>query len=455
VVHGRLIANASALIGTTLVTSGLGYLYWSVAARHFSPAEVGLAAAAVSSMALLGTIAVLGLGTLLIGELPRHAGGERGLILAALLVSGLTGTALGGAFALVASNLSPDLAVLDDGPHTLALFAIGVGLTAATLVLDQALVSLLRGGLQLYRNTVFALVKLTVLIALGLWLTEHRELSIYATWVLGIVVSLVALGCVGSLRHQLGGSWHPGWSLLRELRGPAMAHHAFNMSLQAPSLALPILVATLLSTTVTAYFYAAWMVANFAFVTSIALTTTLYAIGAREPARLAQKVRLVLVLSLLAGLGANAALLLGGDLVLGFFGSSYAEEASQTLTILSLGAFPTIVKNLYVAIYRVHGRVERATPLLFSGGVLQLTCAAVGAIADGLIGLSTGWLTAVCIESIVMLAPVYRAARPTDRARLPQRAKIDDRSPALAEVPALTGSELRRPNSHQFSRGEV
>jgi len=71
-VNRSIVSNAGSLVATQLVTSGLGFLFWLVAARWFSPAGVGFAAAAISAMTLLGTFGMLGLGTLLMGELPRR-----------------------------------------------------------------------------------------------------------------------------------------------------------------------------------------------------------------------------------------------------------------------------------------------------------------------------------------------------------------------------------------------
>ena len=67
-----ILANSGSLVGTTVATSVLGFMFWWVAARYFSPEAVGLASAAVSAMSLLAGIAVFGLGTLLLTELPRQ-----------------------------------------------------------------------------------------------------------------------------------------------------------------------------------------------------------------------------------------------------------------------------------------------------------------------------------------------------------------------------------------------
>ena len=56
------------------MSNGLfGFVYWWVAARWFTPAAVGLASADISLITLLSLVAEIGLGTLLLGEIPRGA----------------------------------------------------------------------------------------------------------------------------------------------------------------------------------------------------------------------------------------------------------------------------------------------------------------------------------------------------------------------------------------------
>src|SRR6266516_1538314 len=107
-----MLTNAGSLVGTTAVTSVLGFVYWWIAARQFSPEAVGFASAAISAMTLLGTFSILGLGTLLVGELLRQRGKEVSLISAALIVVGGVGGCLGIVFAAVAAYLSADFEAL-------------------------------------------------------------------------------------------------------------------------------------------------------------------------------------------------------------------------------------------------------------------------------------------------------------------------------------------------------
>lgn len=404
-----ILSNASSLVGTTAVTSAIGFIYWWIAARLFPQAAVGLASAAISAMMLLGIVGVLGLGTMLIGELPRRPGRAGVLITTSLLVAGTVSGALGVVFALAAPHLSTELEPLAESFQSVVLFALGVALTAVTLVLDQSLIGLLRGVLQLWRNTLFAVAKLGALLIAGLWYASKVGLTIYATWVFGSLVSLAIIALVPAMK-SIRITYRPQLRLMRRFGSATLKHHALNLSLQGPGFALPILVTVLLSATVNASFYAAWMIASFVFVVPVALTTVLYAVGAADPTELARKTRFTLKLSVLAGVLACGVLMVSAHHILNLFGSSYASQADFSLRILALGVFPMILKVHYVAISRVHERIAQAAALMAVGGSLELLFAALGASIAGLSGLSVGWVVAVCIEAVFMFPTVYRLA---------------------------------------------
>ncbi|MFL5802457.1 MAG: lipopolysaccharide biosynthesis protein, partial [Roseiflexaceae bacterium] len=328
-----MLSNAGALVGATVANSGLGLAYWWLAARAFQGAELGLASAAIAAMVLLGTVGMIGLGTLLITEVARRPQRAAQLISAAVLAAGAAATIMGLLFALLAPQLSADLQPLSADALRPLLFALGAGLTAATLVLDQALIGLLWGDLQFWRNVLFAVAKLGFLCVAGTWLSSGDGMAIYATWLAG---NMLSLGVVAALiaRRGLRLTQRPDWSLLRRLSGAALWHHAFNLALLAPGLLLPLLVTVLLSAEANAGFYLAWMLVGFVFVVPTALTTVLHAVGAADTQALARETRRTLALSLPATLLASGMLFVVAGWVLELFGASYAAQATWCLRIL-------------------------------------------------------------------------------------------------------------------------
>lgn len=420
-----LLSNAASLVGSTGVTSVLGFAYWWLAARQFSPAVVGFASAALSAMALLGTFGILGLGTLLVGELPRHKGLEASLISTSLILVGGVSLVLGCAFALLAPYLSPNLQILGTGVGNVLVFALGVSFTAITLVLDQALIGILQGGLQLWRNALFAGVKLTALFLAGVWLAKATGLTLYATWMIGNVVSLLVLAGIALKKGvRPNKNLLPQFEFLRKLGLEAIKHHALNLTLQAPTLLLPIIVTITLSSAMNAWFYIAWNLSSLGNIIAYSLTVALYAVSAAQPWVLARKLRLTLGLAFASCAAIALVFLFGTQQVLGFFGHSYAEQAAWSLRILSIEALPFIIKTHYVAIRRIHGQVAPATLITVATGLLEVGCSSIGVYLGGLTGLSLGWFIAMCIEAICMLPAVYKAARVSPQALSETRERL-------------------------------
>jgi len=404
----RLLTNAGSMVGTALATSAFGVGFWLVAAHSFSQSAVGIAGAAVSAMTLLGFMATLGLGTLLMGELPRREGGQRSLLNAALLVTGAFGAALGLAFALTAPLLSSNLGALDATMASAAFFAAGAGLTALALVLDQALIGMLRGGLQLARNVVFAVVKLIALIAVAVLVAEAGPEWVYSAWAAGIALSLLVLARF-YMRRQ-GDPLRPNFRELREMRGPAASHAAVNLGLETADLAMPILVLMIVSASANASFYIAWMVTNILIMVPLSLSMVAYAMGSGDPRRTAERFRFTLWVSLGFAVIANLVLIPAASPLLGIFGQSYSDQATGPLHIMALGVFPLTVKTHYVAVHRMRRTLGTALPIVWGGTLLELGGGAVGALLGGISGAAWGWLAGLCVEALVMGRSVVRAA---------------------------------------------
>ncbi|MFL5628348.1 MAG: oligosaccharide flippase family protein [Ktedonobacteraceae bacterium] len=408
-----MLVNAGSLISTTAVTSVLGFAYWWVAARWFPPEAVGLGSATISAMGLLGTICTLGLGTMLTGELPRQPGKEGPFISTSLIVAGGAGGFAGIIFALVAPFVATDFQVLRASVVDTLLFAAGVSLSTIVLVLDYALIGLLRGGLQLWRNTFFAVAKLAALFIVSLWLSQKVGLTIYTTWLVGNALSLTFLAIFVVLKSGWSPrSYLPQWGLLRKLGSVALQHHVFNLLILSSAWILPVLVTILLSARVNAWFYVSFMLASFIFGVANALTIVLYAMSTANRAILADKVRLTLGLGAVTVISANCVFQFATGQVLGVFGHVYAEQAAWSLRILALGTLPYLIRSHYVAICRIQGRILYALVPMAVGTLLELSAATFGARLGGLSGLSLGWVAALCAEAVFMSRTVFKAVLP-------------------------------------------
>jgi len=403
-----LLHNAGSLIATTGLTSVFGFVYWIIAAREFSLQAVGYGSAAVSAMTLLGTIGMFGLGTTLIGELPKRPE-QGGLVAAALVASGLGSLVLGLGFPLIAGASGGHFPEISGTVGRLALFAVGVALTGATLVFDQSTIGLMRGGVQLWRNLAASAIKLAVLPTTTLVLHDAFGVGLVFAWVAGTLLSLVPAAIV--LRR--GGSrifYRPDWAPLRRLGKVALAHNWLNLAIATPPKLIPVLVTVVVSPAANATFYVAWMLASFLFMVPASLSTVLFAIASAAPELIAEKLRFVLRLSVMIGLPAMAVLALGAHLALGLFGAKYVHLGTVPLLLLILTYIPGLPKSQYIAVCRATGRVSQAAVLLTVAACCELGAVVIGGRLGGLNGLTLAYLGVTVVEGIVTAPTVFRAA---------------------------------------------
>lgn len=403
-----LLDGASSLAATTGVTSVLGFAYWALAARLFSQRAVGYGSAAVSAITLLGIVGMLGLGTVLIGELPRRRV-RGGLISAALVTSGLGSLVLGLAFILVAPHISYHFRNMSSTLAQATLLAAGVMLTGASLVFDQATIGLSRGGLQLLRNLAFAAAKLAILPVCAIILHDQFGVGITLSWVTATALSLLLV----ALRLRLAGTSvlpRPNWHVLRGLGGTAIAHSWLNLAITVPRSLMPVLVTVIVSPSANAAFYAAWTLSGFLYLVPTHLATVLFAVASADPQKIARKLRFSLRLSVLIGVVGMAALGLCARLALSMFGASYERAATVPLLLLLIGYLPSIPKVHYIAVCRATGRIKTAAAVLTAAATLEVAAAVAGGAYGGMKGLILALLSVFVLEALVTTPAVARAA---------------------------------------------
>lgn len=406
-----VVSSSASMAGTTVVTSGLGFLYWLVAARSFDTSVVGGATAAVTVLTLLGTLGMFGLGTLLIAEVASAAGRPGALISTSLAVASAASAVMATIFLLLVPLVSPSLGELLESPLTGLMLVVGVSLTAVALVLDQVLIGLRLSYLQMWRNAYFAAVKLVLLGALALfpWTNMAVE-QLLCTWLLGLAASLVLVGVHLRARDVLIFG-RPQYSTLRGLGRTALYHNVLNLAVTVPRMAFPLVVAFAVPGAATAVFFSAWMVAGFLYVIPAHLSLSLFAISSGDPATLQRKLRFTSLLSYCVGGPASALLALLAVPVMGLFGSDYVLDGGMCLAILALSYTPSVVKQQYVAVSRLTKKSASASLTLSLAAGAELTAGWFGARHYGIVGAAAALAAVMLLESIVMGPRVFMAAK--------------------------------------------
>jgi O-antigen/teichoic acid export membrane protein len=419
--HRRLSSTFANLAGAQLLTAILGLAYWPISTHYFSPRDVGIASAATSTAALLTTLGVFGIATLLVVEIRTvRRSDQRTAITTGMLIAGAFALLLSVGTVALAPVLGKSVAAMGEDPLLALLFVVGTVTMVAASTFDNAAVGLRSGRVRVIRPVLASILKLLLvgaLIVTGL----HSGAGLVFAWAAALVISLaVGWRMLGLDRTPRDRSvLRPRLDLVRRYRLLAFQHHVLNLSISSVSYVLQVVAALLVLPTELAYFATALVVSSVVGLVPYLFAYSLFAEAANDEKLLRCLIRRTFPLGLLACFLAVVGAEIAAPQVLRLFGPEYAAHGTTILRLLLLSALPYVVKDHYVAVRRAQGRLGSATRVLSVATVGEVGAGTVGGVLWGLNGLALGWAVAATIEAVLLLpavAGVYRRASRLDAA---------------------------------------
>ena len=386
-----VVANSVYLMAATIVTSLLGYVFWTVAARLYPAAAVGEAGAGVSAMAFASLLGAMGGSMAVLSELPlrrRHREWSAAVTAPLVFTSATSAVAALGTVAVL-SQTGHSAFLYRDG-WWIAAFVVGVVATTASQLLENIWVAERDAAWFLGASTVFAVVKLAI-VALPVF-AVFGATGILSAWsaVLAATVAgcLLILVCKYGYRPRMTGFSQQIWSMRESLTG----NYVISVGDQVTLYTIPVLVALRVSPEAAGWFYVAWKIGGFYAVFASAVGTSTFAEGSHRPHRALPLAMagMKMILPFIA-LGAVVTIL-AGHLVLSVFGAAYAAHSYTLLVLLSLAAFPDAVVTIYRGVLRVHRRYRTAAAICWAISVTRIALTALALGRWGIAGAGWAWI---------------------------------------------------------------
>jgi LmbE family N-acetylglucosaminyl deacetylase/O-antigen/teichoic acid export membrane protein len=390
----HLLTNSLYLMVNTIAMAVLGFVFWLVAARLYSPGQIGAGTTLISASGLLGLAGMLGLNNSLVRYLPTSARRSAHINTALLLVMVASGVLACG-YLLIIPWAAPKLSFARDSPLMFIGFVLFTAGTALNQLTDSIFIAyrsarfnfLIDGGLQSGGKIVLILL-FQGFGAYGVFASAGTAAGI------AVVVSVLVLVRRFDYRPKL----EADREALGEVAQFAGGNYVVSLLNLSPVLLLPIIVVDRLGTASAGYFYIAFMIANVVFAAAYAVSQSLFAeasYGERQPGDLARRAtRILLVLLVPAG----AVLALGSHLLMLPFGHAYSENGAATLAVLGLSAPIVGVLDICGVLMRSRGQLVRyvALNVVFAVSVIGLTLLWTDA---HLVGVAWAWLTGNAIAA--------------------------------------------------------
>lgn len=391
--------NSYALIVNTGMTGLLGLVFWFLAARFYTPEDVGRASALISAMTLLSAIVGINITGTLSRFLPRSGPRTARLVLVSYGLSSLAVAALAAGFVLTLGWWGPSFSLLASPWAAIGFVGVAVAANIFT-VQDGVLVGLRGAGWVALENTVFGLVKAGLLILLAATIPDT---GVYVAWIVPMILLCLPVNLLVFARRiprharETAGAGSTG----SEIRGFLAGDFVGALFGFGAIYLIPVVVAAALPPSTFAVFYIAWMMAAVLNLVPNNLAQTLTVEGVFDADRLARYARSALVRSV-ALLGAAAVVLLVvARPVLGFLGPDYAA-AAPLLQLLALGALGRAVMEVWLGVLRAQGRARSIVRWqVVSGTVVVGTVVAGLFLGGGTLGMPIDPVTGVGVLVLV------------------------------------------------------
>jgi O-antigen/teichoic acid export membrane protein len=395
------------------IQAALGFAFWLVAARLFSPDNVGTASSLISASILIGFLGLLGLNTTFVKFLPVAQDRNR-LITAGLTLACVCGGAIALVYVLLTPLIAPRVSFIAHNPLLGAGFILLVAAGSVNSLTDSVFIGV---GQAKYTAITDGIVGgATKLIAIVL-LSGAGSYAIFGA----ASSSYVAAGVVSLILMVRGADWRPRFTGLLSALKPVLvfsgANYVANVFNLLPNLIVPLIVIDRIGAASAAYYYVAYQLASLLYQTVFAVESSFLAQGAQshtiEKSFLVRSIRILAVVCI----PAFAVMLLIGHYLLLLFGAKYAGNAGGCYNILIAAVLPIAVNNWLLTVLRL---ADRLHAIVVSNFVyLVVVCGLAWFLApQGLNRLALAWpigIVAGGLVAAVAALPVLRGIRPARR----------------------------------------
>lgn len=410
-----LLYNGYALIVSAGLTSVLGIAFWGFAARLYTPQQVGIGAALISTMLTLGNISQLNLGNLLNRYLPAAGLSARRLVLTAYGLAAVAAAVISGGTVIFISYLVEELQFLRQEPLTGLAFVVATVAWTLFALQDSVLAGLRRATVVPVENALFSASKLGLLtLFAGSSLTGS---GLYAAWVLPLPLMLAGINWLIFTRFlprhgKAGDAGMPDRKALARFFG--WDYLGTLASMAAMGIA-PLVVLHYAGAASLAAYYISWEVAYGVYLISRSMGVSLLAEAAVDRTKL-RRLAIDAMLYTALPLGFAVLLLLAGaPYLLALLGKQYGATDVLLLRLLALSCLPWSVVTLSLAGARVTGRMETVAVAQIVTLVIVLGLGTPLVVAYGAVGMAGAWLVAHCVVALGLVLALLRRLGPSGR----------------------------------------
>lgn len=390
-------ANAFYLLTSTVTLAAFGFVFWTIIAKSYDPAEVGIATTLLSLSGLLALLGQAGLDAALIRFLP-HATNKNAYISSAFIIVGVISIAISGLAGLLLPFISADFAHMT-GFGAWASFAFFTAVTSLNAIVLAVFLAHKRARYILALNTALSISK----VALPFIITKGNAMTIFI--LAGVAQTIALVFGVMWLRRSHGFRFQLklDMDMVRLVRKFSFSMFGASILNLLPPTILPLIIVAQIGPAQAAFYYMAFTIATVLYTVAYASMQSVFAEGSHNQAALRGFIvkAAIVVGALLVPAAALIALL--SPFLLGIFGAEYAAQSSTLLQVFALAALPVAAYSALGTIFKVTKNLRGILYMNSVYAVVILGASALWLPHAGLIAVGWAWLTGNVVAAVIGL----------------------------------------------------
>ena len=408
----KLVRSSLFLTSTKGAAAVLAFAFWFVAARIFTPEQVGIATSLITAATMIAFLSMCGLNTTVM-RFYATMREPNALVTQSFAIVSVVGAVIAAGYVVLVPFYEPSLGFVRSNMLYATGFVAGSVLGSISLFSEAVFIAarkteytLFIHGLLLGLARIVGLLLLTGLGAFGIFG------STAAAYLIAVAVTLFYMARTIGYRFDFrlrGG-------IARDHVGYSASGYLASIFTMAPMTILPLIALHSLGNASAAYYYLTFQMANMVYLMANGVGEALLSEGAFDGSQLRRLLRRSAILSMALTLPSGLVLWLAGPDLLLLFGHSYSAHGSELVSVLALGAFPVTVITWGSFLLRLTGQMRSLVLANLACAAITMGLAAVWA-HRGLIWLGWAWFAGNMAGAVWVLAALavfyrHRAGRP-------------------------------------------
>lgn len=400
-----LIKNAMYTIMTNFSSLALGFIFWMIAARYYTPGDIGIMSAALSGIFLIATISTIGLPIALTFYLPRYSKNAGVMINSCLITSIIISIIFSLVSILKIQMWSPDLESITGRLELMVIFVITTVMTTMSLLMSGTFTAGRRNSFHMIKENSFNIVRIFFIILFS----GLGAIGIFISWSIGLIISMI----IGFLLMFKLWKYKPTLSfdpMIKKMAGFSVGNHIAGIFYILPRFVLPIMVINFISTELTGYFFIAMTIASLLYGISGA-TAGPFLVESSDKDKFWNNVHKVIKFNIYLLVPGLLVFMIFGKIILNMFDPAYADNAWTTLIILSMVSIP---QALIVIFDTVRSAQKRVTITIIANGIVATITFILSIPLMKMWSIEGAAISYLIANTIVAIAIIFKMENPIE-----------------------------------------